>query len=82
MTTALTLHLTDDLDNRLKSQAEARGVSTADYVAQLLMLHVGEDGPAAFFAARAARADLADFERVFSPDRPGGEPPRPGDELP
>ena len=32
------------------------------------------------FAERRARADLAEFDRLMS--RKGGEPPRPGDELP
>ena len=32
------------------------------------------------FAERRARADLAAFDRIMS--RKGGEPPRPGDELP
>jgi hypothetical protein len=32
------------------------------------------------FAERRARADLAEFDRILN--RQGGEPPRPGDELP
>ncbi len=32
------------------------------------------------FAERRARADLAEFDRIMG--RKGGEPPRPGDELP
>ena len=33
-----------------------------------------------FFAERKAKADRGAFRRVL--DREGGEPPRPGDELP
>lgn len=32
------------------------------------------------FAERRARGDLADFDRIMN--RQGGEPPRPGDEVP
>ncbi|WP_156427844.1 hypothetical protein [Thiohalocapsa sp. ML1] len=34
----------------------------------------------AYFRERAARADLADFDRILA--KAGGEPPRVGDELP
>lgn len=34
----------------------------------------------AFFEERRARADMEAFRRIL--DRPGGERPRPGDELP
>ena len=33
---------------------------------------------AEYFAERKARADMEVFDRILS--RPGGEPPRPGDE--
>ena len=45
-------------------------------VAEKLAMLQAED----FFQSRAANADVAAFDRLMS--RPGGEPPRAGDELP
>jgi hypothetical protein len=53
-------------------------------VNQFINIAVAEKAAAlrteAYFKERAARADLAEFDRIL--ERAGGEPPRPGDELP
>lgn len=82
MTQIIKVELSDDLSASVRAQAAARGISPAQYLAELAWMHSGPEGAAAFFKARAARADWSAFDRVFGSGREGGEPPRKGDELP
>ena len=70
------------LPRSIKSAAEQ--LATADRVSlnPLVATAVAEKppalNPAAFFAERRDRADLAAFRRILT--RPGGQPPQAGDE--
>lgn len=82
MSELITVELSDEVSASVRAQAAARGISPAQYLAELAWMHSGPEGAAAFFKARAARADWDAFARVFGTNREGGEPPRAGDELP
>lgn len=83
MTEWISLPATKDARAALERAAATERLSLEDFILRAAAQRARDvDAAVAYFAARAARADLADFERVFSPDRPGGEPPQPGDELP
>jgi hypothetical protein len=58
--------------------AVAEGTSLEQFVAVAVAEKVATLRTAEFFAARKGRADWAAFERLMA--RPGGEPPREGDE--
>lgn len=82
MTDVLTIELPDPVSREVRRQAEARGITAEVLLAELAMLQAGDEASVrAYFKSRAARADHSRFEKVFSPDRPGGEPPRAGDEI-
>jgi hypothetical protein len=59
--------------------AAAEGTSLDQFVATAVAEKVAALRTAEFFAGRKGRADWAAFERLMA--RPGGEPPRVGDEA-
>lgn len=74
------LRLPHSMRAGLEKFSKQDGVSINQFVnvavAEKLAMLQAED----FFQSRAAKADTAAFDRLMS--RPGGEPPRSGDELP
>ncbi len=68
----------------IKSEAEklaaSEGTSLNQFVASAVAEKVAALRTASYFAERRGRADWEAFDRLMS--RPGGEPPRAGDELP
>ena len=68
----------------IKSEAEklaaAEGTSLNQFVAMAVAEKVATLRTASYFAERRGRADRQAFARLMS--RKGGEPPRPGDEMP
>lgn len=68
----------------IKAEAErlaaAGGTSLNQFVATAVAEKVAALRTADLFAERRGRADWAAFDRLMA--RLGGEPPRPGDELP
>ena len=74
------LRLPHSMKAGLEKFSKLDGVSINQFVnvavAEKLAMLQAED----FFQSRAANADVAAFDRLMS--RPGGEPPRAGDELP
>jgi hypothetical protein len=67
----------------VKAEAEKVAAAEGTTLNQFINVAVAEKlaalRTAQFFQERAARADLAVFDRLL--DRAGGEPPRPGDEI-
>lgn len=68
----------------IKSEAEklaaSEGTSLNQFVATAVAEKVAALRTASYFAERGGLADWAAFDRLMA--RPGGEPPRTGDELP
>ena len=68
----------------IKAEAErlaaAEGTSLNQFVATAVAEKVAALRTATYFAERKGRADWAAFDRLMA--RPGGEPPRAGDEAP
>lgn len=56
------------------------GISINRFVAVAVAEKIATMTTEEMFAERRDRADLASFDRIMT--REGGEPPRPGDELP
>lgn len=71
------IEMPDTLVNAVAELATERGVSVQEMIETILDTAVREE---AFFARRRRAPDWAAFDRLMS--REGGEPPRPGDELP
>jgi hypothetical protein len=68
----------------LKAEAEKVAAEEGTTLNQFINVAVAEKlaalRTAQYFQARAARADLAAFDRLLA--RPGDAPPRPGDAIP
>jgi hypothetical protein len=68
----------------IKAEAErlaaSEGTSLNQFVATAVAEKVAALRTASYFAERKGRADWAAFDRLMA--RPGGEPPRAGDEPP
>lgn len=68
----------------IKAEAEklaaAEGTSLNQFVASAVAEKVAALRTASYFAQRRGQADWAAFDRLMA--RSGGEPPRPGDEMP
>jgi hypothetical protein len=68
----------------IKAEAErlaaSEGTSLKQFVATAVAEKVAALRTASYFAERKGRADWAAFDKLMS--RPGGEPPRAGDEPP
>ena len=75
MSESLTLSLPEDLAAEIARQAQARGVSAAEYVALAAAEKASADAAnAAYLEARAARATGKAWRKVFSAGRLGGGP--------
>lgn len=68
----------------IKAEAErlaaSEGTSLNQFVATAVAEKVAVLRTASYFAERRSQADWAAFDRLMTRD--GGEPPRPGDEVP
>lgn len=68
----------------IKAEAEklaaSEGTSLNQFVATAVAEKVAALRTASYFAERRGRADWQAFDRLMA--RAGGEPPRPGDEMP
>lgn len=74
------LRLPRSIKNAVQSMAKEDGVSMNQFISVAVAEKIAALRTAEYFKARAEQADLATFDRLMS--REGGEPPRPGDELP
>jgi hypothetical protein len=74
------LRLPISLKAAVESLSKEDGTSMNQFVVMAVAEKVSAMSTAAFFEKHAAKADLATFRRILN--RKGGEPPRPGDELP
>jgi len=82
MSDVLTVELPEKVSQAVARLARERGMTSAEFVAMAAADRVGAfEETATYFAQRAARARPGAFEKVFGPDRTGGEPPREGDEI-
>lgn len=76
----VTVRLPEGVHREVERLASESGVSPAQFLAAAAAEKVSAMlDPDAYFAARAARADDAAFDRILN--REGGEPPRAGDEV-
>ncbi|MFM9863306.1 MAG: toxin-antitoxin system HicB family antitoxin [Micropepsaceae bacterium] len=76
----LKLNIPEDLREALAAEAASEGVSLDTLTTQAIEAYLEVLKTRRFFAERAANADPEWLKRFL--DREGGEPPRPGDELP
>lgn len=74
------LHLPRSIKDAVTKIAQEEGVSVDQFIATAVAEKLTAMNTAAFFAARRERADIEAFRRILA--RPGGEPPREGDEIP
>ena len=79
-TSTFPLRLPVSLKSAVEKLAAQDGVSMNQFVAMAVAEKVSVLNTVEFFAERKAKAGRGAFRRVL--DREGGEPPRPGDELP
>ncbi|MDO9711013.1 toxin-antitoxin system HicB family antitoxin [Paracraurococcus lichenis] len=77
---AYALRLPASVKAEAERLAAADGTSLNQFVASAVAEKIAALRTAEYFAERRARADWDAFDRIMS--RPGGEPPRPGDEPP
>ncbi|HVZ99656.1 MAG TPA: hypothetical protein VG841_05025 [Caulobacterales bacterium] len=75
-----TISLPDQLVDEAAEAAQKAGESLEDFAARALSFELERERTEAFFAERKARANIARALELLN--RPGGEPPQPGDELP
>lgn len=80
MTTPLTVSLPDHLADLAKKAASAAGESLDAFIARALAFELERERTDQAFAERRARGDIARALELLN--RPGGQPPEPGDELP
>jgi hypothetical protein len=76
----LTLRVPASLKAAVAKLAKEDGVSIDTFVACAMAEKLSALKTAEFFGQRRSRADARVFDRILK--RSGGEPPRPGDELP
>ncbi len=74
------LRLPRSVKDGVERWAKLDGTSMNQLIASAVAEKLSALETASFFETRAARADYARFDRIFS--RSGGEVPRAGDELP
>lgn len=79
-TSAYPLRLPVSIKAEAQRLAASEGTSLNQFVATAVAEKVAALRTASYFSERRGRADWAAFDRPMS--REGGEPPRPGDELP
>lgn len=74
------LRLPQSLKNAIAQAAARDGISINQFITLAAAEKIAALDTMRFFEERTNRADLARFRKILN--RPGGEPPRPGDELP
>ncbi len=74
------LRLSASIKGEDEKRAAEEGTSVNQFVATAVAEKVSALRTARFFAERKGRAEWRAFDRILS--REGGEPPRPGDEIP
>lgn len=74
------LRLPVSLKANLAQVAEDEGISINQFITLAVAEKLAVMETARFFGERAGRADMDAFRRTLN--REGGEPPRPGDEMP
>lgn len=74
------LRLPRSIKDAVQRAAERDGVSMNQFMASAVAEKLAVFETLDYLKQRAARADLAKFDRIMS--RPGGEPPREGDAIP
>jgi hypothetical protein len=74
------LRLPASLKRAVEEVAREDGTTLNQFIVSAVAEKLAALKTADFFAKRAARADLAAFDRLMK--RPGGEAPKPGDEIP
>jgi uncharacterized protein (DUF1778 family) len=79
-TSTYPLRLPVSIKSAAEKLAAAEGTSLNQFVASAVAEKVAALHTASYFTERRGRADWEAFDRLMS--RPGGEKPRPGDELP
>jgi post-segregation antitoxin (ccd killing protein) len=76
----VTVLLPEQLAKEAETAAKAAGESIEAFVTRAVAFEIERERTGKFFAERRARADVVEALDLL--DRPGGEPPQPGDELP
>ncbi len=79
-TSTYALRLPASLKEAVKRLSKRDGTSINQFVVVAVAEKIAAMATEDVFAERRARGNLADFDRIMN--RQGGEPPRPGDELP
>ena len=79
-TTTYPLRLPRSVKAAAEKLAKEEGISLNQFVATAVAEKLAVMNTAAFFTERRARAKMKTLKRLLK--RKGGEPPRPGDELP
>lgn len=74
------LRLPVSLKENLAQVAKTEGISINQFIALAVAEKLAVMETTRFFRERSARADMDIFYQVLN--REGGEPPRPGDEMP
>jgi hypothetical protein len=74
------LRLPASLKKAITELAKEDGISVNQFITIAAAEKLSAIRTADFFAERAARADMEAFRKLLN--RTGGEPPRPGDEMP
>src|SRR5277367_1599532 len=79
-TSNYTLRLPASLKKAVEAVAREDGTTLNQFIVSAVAEKLSALKTADYFAERAARGDIAEALRILS--RPGGEPPRSGDEAP
>ena len=74
------LRLPHSLKQAVERLSREDGTSINQFVATAVAEKISALETARFFTDRRKRADFKAFDRILK--RPGGKPPRPGDEMP
>jgi hypothetical protein len=80
MTMPLIIELPENLVHAAEKAAKAAGETVEAFVTRAVAFEIERERTDKFFAERRARADVSRALELM--DRPGGEAPQPGDELP
>ncbi len=73
------LQLPGFLQKAVSEFAAREGTSVDQFISIVVAEKLSALDTQSFFEKRANRADMRSFDAIMS--RPGGEPPRPGDEM-
>jgi len=79
-TATFPLRLPKSIKAELARTAKQDGTSINQFIAVAVAEKLSALRTAEFFSERAKKADFDAFDRIMN--REGGEPPRPGDEMP